>query len=122
MRSGWAWLLSVPRRIVLAPVHVYRRWVSPGLAPRCRYYPSCSTYAVNAVHTHGVLKGALLATTRVLRCNPYSYGGLNPVPDKGFWRASINPDGTARVSRTSSAAVAATVSDRTTDERELTCH
>lgn len=108
-------LLLLPRHIVLAPVQLYRRFISPAMAPRCRYYPSCSTYAVGAIETHGVFKGLVLATARLLRCNPFSHGGLNPLPPKGSWRASINPDGTPRTPHTSALTA-------TTDERELTCH
>ncbi len=80
--------------IVLAPIRFYQRFISPHLAPRCRYYPSCSTYAVRAVETHGVLKGFILGSWRVLRCNPWSLGGVDHVPDKGSWKPEpwIPPD------------------------------
>lgn len=113
-------LLVLPRRIVLAPVHLYRRFISPAIAPRCRYYPSCSSYAVDAIETHGVFKGLVLASARLLRCNPFSHGGLNPLPPQGYWRATIHPDGTPRVDHplTTETMPRAAV---TTDERELTC-
>ena len=69
----------LPRRIVLAPVHVYRRAISPGLPRRCKYEPSCSTYAVEAVKRYGILRGLVLAAWRLLRCNPWSHGGYDPV-------------------------------------------
>ncbi len=80
--------------IVLAPIRLYQRFISPLLAPRCRYYPSCSTYAVQAVENHGVLKGFLLGTWRVLRCNPWSLGGVDHVPEKGAWKPDpwVPPD------------------------------
>jgi putative membrane protein insertion efficiency factor len=60
----------------------YQRWISPALGPRCRYYPSCSEYAIQAVQRFGILRGTLLATWRLLRCNPWSHGGFDPVDDQ----------------------------------------
>lgn len=72
----------------------YQRWISPAFAPRCRYYPSCSQYALEAYQRHGLVKGFLLSTWRILRCNPWSLGGVDHVPPKGQWRAPewIPPD------------------------------
>jgi putative membrane protein insertion efficiency factor len=67
------------RRLVLAPVYLYAKVVSPALPPRCRYHPSCSAYAVEAVQEYGILRGLVLAVWRVLRCNPWSPGGIDPV-------------------------------------------
>lgn len=67
------------RRAVLAPLFVYQRAISPGLPRRCRYEPTCSAYAVQAIERHGVLRGLVLAAWRVLRCNPLSRGGYDPV-------------------------------------------
>lgn len=83
MSSG---LGSVLGKVVLAPVRFYRRWISPALPPSCRYYPSCSTYAIEAVERHGPLKGVLLSTWRLLRCNPFTPGGVDHVPEQGRWR------------------------------------
>jgi uncharacterized protein len=58
----------------------YRLVISPLYGNVCRYYPSCSAYALRAVQTHGALKGSWLAAGRLLRCNPWSYGGYDPVP------------------------------------------
>ena len=71
--------MTALRRIVLAPVRLYARWISPGLPPRCKYHPSCSHYAIEAVERYGILRGVVLATWRVLRCNPWSHGGVDPV-------------------------------------------
>ena len=68
------------RDLALLPLHLYRRVISPLIGPRCRYHPTCSEYAVQAVHRHGVIRGGLLAAWRVLRCNPWSRGGIDPVP------------------------------------------
>jgi hypothetical protein len=67
------------KRVVLAPVHAYRRWLSPLLPRRCKYEPTCSQYAVDAVEQFGVVRGVILATWRLLRCNPWSHGGYDPV-------------------------------------------
>lgn len=60
----------------------YRKHISPHFPPMCRYYPTCSTYAVEAIEVHGAFKGGLLALWRLLRCNPLSKGGYDPVPPK----------------------------------------
>ncbi|MFC0674958.1 membrane protein insertion efficiency factor YidD [Brachybacterium hainanense] len=79
-------LLRLPRTLLLLPVRAYQVGVSPYTPPACRYYPVCSQYAVDALHVHGALKGTLLAAARILRCNPLSRGGTDPVPAPGMWR------------------------------------
>jgi putative membrane protein insertion efficiency factor len=64
----------------------YQRLVSPMLGPRCRFYPSCSSYALEAVQVHGAVKGTALATARVCRCHPWNPGGVDPVPPRGAWK------------------------------------
>lgn len=66
-------------RVLVALIRVYQKVISPMFGPRCRYYPSCSNYAVEAIRTHGAVRGSLLAGWRVLRCNPFSNGGVDPV-------------------------------------------
>ncbi len=66
--------------VVLLPVMFYRRVISPMLRPSCRFLPSCSEYAIEAVHKRGIVVGGALATWRVLRCNPLCRGGHDPVP------------------------------------------
>jgi putative membrane protein insertion efficiency factor len=67
------------RRLVLAPVQLYRRLISPLLPRRCKYEPTCSAYAVQAVEQLGVTRGTIVAAWRLLRCNPWSHGGYDPV-------------------------------------------
>ncbi len=68
--------------IFLLPLKFYRKFVSPLIGPRCKYYPTCSTYALTAVRRFGIVKGSWLALKRVVRCNPWSLGGIDPVPEK----------------------------------------
>ena len=79
------------RWLVLAPIEVYRRLLSPMLPPRCRYEPSCSTYAAQAVRRFGILKGLVLGGWRLLRCNPWSRGGLDPVEAQRLFHAHTSP-------------------------------
>ncbi|HJT04173.1 MAG TPA: membrane protein insertion efficiency factor YidD [Pseudonocardiaceae bacterium] len=58
----------------------YRRWISPVLPPSCRFHPSCSAYAIEALTVHGVLRGSCLTIWRLLRCGPWHPGGVDPVP------------------------------------------
>ena len=74
------------RELFLLPLHLYRRVISPAIAPRCRYHPSCSQYALDAVRTHGLIRGGVLAVWRVMRCNPWSHGGFDPVADQTIFR------------------------------------
>lgn len=67
------------------PIRAYQRWISPALGHNCRFLPSCSSYALEALRVHGALKGGLLAAFRILRCNPLCRGGYDPVPPKGRW-------------------------------------
>ena len=63
-------------------IRIYRYVISPLLGPRCRFYPSCSSYAEEAIKVHGLLKGSLLAVKRIFRCHPFNEGGVDPVPEK----------------------------------------
>jgi putative membrane protein insertion efficiency factor len=75
------------RMLLLGLVQLYRRTLGPLFAGRCRFYPSCSNYALESLQVHGALKGLVLASWRLLRCTPLSPGGLDPVPPRGAWRA-----------------------------------
>jgi putative membrane protein insertion efficiency factor len=70
------------KRLLLGPIRAYQRWISPARPRRCRYEPTCSAYAVEAIERHGAARGFLLASWRLLRCNPFSHGGFDPVPEK----------------------------------------
>ncbi len=78
--------MSAIRTIATAPVRFYQRTISPGLPARCKYHPTCSEYAVQAVRRYGVLRGAVLAVWRILRCNPWSHGGVDFVEDQKLFR------------------------------------
>ncbi|TCP18332.1 hypothetical protein EV693_1029 [Nicoletella semolina] len=68
--------------LFLALIHFYRYCISPFLAPRCRFYPTCSQYGLEAIRLHGAFKGSWLTLKRILRCHPLSQGGDDPVPPK----------------------------------------
>ena len=67
-------------RVLAAPIVAYRRWISPALPPRCRFYPSCSEYALTAIAVHGAWRGLGLTVWRLLRCQPFHPGGIDHVP------------------------------------------
>jgi uncharacterized protein len=68
------------KQLVILILKTYKKFISPVLPPSCRFYPTCSEYAVEAVSRFGVIKGGLLSVKRLLRCNPYCRGGFDPVP------------------------------------------
>ena len=72
-------------RALLALIRFYQRRISPHLGANCRFPPTCSAYAAQAIQTHGPAKGCLLAAWRILRCNPFGRWGYDPVPEKGRW-------------------------------------
>jgi uncharacterized protein len=75
------WLAGAPiRQLLLGTIALYRVTLSGWLGGQCRFYPSCSRYATEAIETHGALRGSLLAGRRLLRCHPFGGGGLDPVP------------------------------------------
>lgn len=74
--------MNALRAAVVAPIRVYRRLMSPLLPRRCKYEPSCSSYAAQAVEEYGILRGLILAGWRLLRCNPWSHGGYDPVHEQ----------------------------------------
>ena len=72
--------------IILFLIGFYRKCISPLTPPKCKYYPTCSCYAYKAVERYGAVRGSALAVWRLLRCNPWSMGGIDPVPDKFTFR------------------------------------
>ena len=75
------------REIAVAPIRLYQRLISPMLPRRCKYHPTCSAYAVDAVREFGVAKGLVLAGWRLLRCNPWSHGGVDYAHDQRVFRS-----------------------------------
>lgn len=68
------------KKLLIAPVRAYQKWISPLTPPSCRYQPTCSNYMIEAIEKHG-LKGVLMGLARILRCHPFVRGGQDPVPD-----------------------------------------
>jgi hypothetical protein len=66
--------------LATAPIRIYRRWISPWKPPTCRFSPTCSAYAIEALERHGLLRGSALAVWRILRCQPFGTPGFDPVP------------------------------------------
>jgi putative membrane protein insertion efficiency factor len=90
--SRLLWVTGAPVRFALVGVLLgYRATVGRLAAGRCRFHPSCSAYALEAVRTHGAAKGAVLAAWRLLRCSPLTAGGPDPVPPRGSWRRASEP-------------------------------
>jgi putative membrane protein insertion efficiency factor len=78
--------MKLVRKVLVAPIRAYQRLISPLFGSRCRYYPSCSEYAVQAIERFGILRGLVLAGWRLLRCNPWSAGGLDPVEEQRLFK------------------------------------
>jgi uncharacterized protein len=74
------------RSLAVLPIRLYQRLISPAFGQRCRYYPSCSEYAAQAIRRFGILRGLVLAGWRLLRCNPFSHGGFDPVEDQRLFK------------------------------------
>lgn len=87
------WLLSW---MLILPIRGYQRFISPLTPPSCRLYPSCSAYAVESIQVHGALKGFALSVWRLVRCNPWNRGGVDPVPGRGRWLPDVLPNGDPR--------------------------
>jgi putative membrane protein insertion efficiency factor len=73
-------LMALPRRALVLAIRGYQKLISPALPPSCRFYPSCSQYAIEAIARHGALRGSWLAARRLARCHPFHPGGVDPVP------------------------------------------
>ncbi|HWD69970.1 MAG TPA: membrane protein insertion efficiency factor YidD [Solirubrobacteraceae bacterium] len=81
------------RAAVTAPIKLYQKIVSPLTGQRCKYYPSCSEYAVQSITKFGILRGLVLAGWRLLRCNPLSHGGFDPVEDQRLFKSRMPAPG-----------------------------
>lgn len=77
------------KKLFIRLIVLYQKVISPILPPSCRYYPTCSTYMIEAVKKHGFLAGLIMGSARILRCNPFVRGGVDPVPD--FFTLKRNP-------------------------------
>ena len=94
--------MSIPERatlggrIIAAPIRGYRRFISPVIPARCRFHPSCSAYALEAVGVHGPVRGLALALWRLLRCHPFHPGGYDPVPPARAVLADPDASGAAK--------------------------
>lgn len=82
MRSAWASIRSAPGRALIFCIELYRTYVSPTRMPTCRFTPTCSEYAVEAIRTRGVVIGSVLSIVRLLKCAPWHPGGWDPVPER----------------------------------------
>ena len=75
------------KQLLIGIIRFYKKYISPALPPACRFHPTCSVYAIQAIERFGVLRGGLLAVWRILRCNPLGRFGFDPVPPKGRWKS-----------------------------------
>ncbi len=82
MMRALAFLVLVPRNVCVLVLRVYRAIISPLYGDVCRYYPSCSGYALGAIQQHGVIKGIALGSWRIARCHPWAKGGIDDVPER----------------------------------------
>jgi uncharacterized protein len=85
-------LARMGRAALTAPIVFYQRFVSPAIPRRCKYEPTCSRYAVDAIREYGILRGLVLAGWRLLRCNPLSHGGYDPVEAQRVFRIEPDPE------------------------------
>jgi uncharacterized protein len=83
--------MNTGRRLAIAPIRLYQRFVSPALPQRCKYEPTCSRYATQAIAQYGILRGLVLAGWRLLRCNPFSHGGYDPVHEQRLFGRRPSP-------------------------------
>ena len=78
--------MTMLRRVAILPIRAYQLLLSPLVGQRCKYYPSCSEYAAQAIQRYGILRGLVLAGWRLLRCNPWSRGGFDPVEEQRLFK------------------------------------
>ncbi len=97
--------------IALGLLRIYKRWVSPAFPPSCRYVPTCSEYATEAVERYGVLRGGMMSAWRLMRCHPFAKGGLDPVVKDGLGNPTLTSQKTRRESGAPSVGIAATTNE-----------
>ena len=78
--------------MLIGLVNIYKKFISPILPPTCRYYPTCSSYMIDALKKHGAILGLIMGLARILRCNPFIKGGVDPVPDYFTLRRNPHPE------------------------------
>jgi putative membrane protein insertion efficiency factor len=83
--------MTLARRVAVVPITLYQRLISPAIPRRCKYEPTCSRYAAQAIRDFGILRGLVLAGWRLLRCNPWSHGGFDPVDQQRLFHAHPHP-------------------------------
>ncbi|MBQ7352628.1 MAG: membrane protein insertion efficiency factor YidD [Clostridia bacterium] len=81
------------KKIFTLPIKAYKKFISPVLPKACRFTPTCSEYAIEAIERFGVVRGSMLASYRIMRCNPFSKGGYDPVPEKFTFKRQKNNTG-----------------------------
>jgi uncharacterized protein len=91
--TGASWPARLSRVALTSPIVIYQRVISPAIPRRCKYEPTCSRYAVEAIQGYGILRGLVLAGWRLLRCNPLSHGGYDPVEAQRVFRVGAETDG-----------------------------
>jgi uncharacterized protein len=89
MRRAALFVLLIPRNLCVVVLRAYRAAISPLYGDVCRYYPSCSAYALGVIQQHGVIRGSWLGTLRILRCHPWARGGVDDVPVREGERYSL---------------------------------
>ena len=80
MKDVISFVVSLPKRAAAGLIKIYQRYISPHTQPTCRFIPTCSQYALTAIQRYGLIKGGWMGCRRILRCNPWSKGGYDPVP------------------------------------------
>jgi uncharacterized protein len=98
-RATW-WLGAPVRAVLIGAIRIYRATLSGWLGGQCRFYPSCSTYAEEAIRVHGAVRGSAMAAWRILRCNPFGAGGIEHVPPRSRPRTIVGSSGDGANSRT----------------------
>jgi uncharacterized protein len=94
-REAWGFK-RIARTVAVTPIVVYQQVISPAIPRRCKYEPTCSRYAVEAIRQYGILRGVVLAAWRLLRCNPWSHGGYDPVEAQRVFRIGSPVEGADR--------------------------